>query len=351
MRKRYFIFSFLIILSFIGGCLGNSKYINIADDTPEVRGFIDLYPNYNVSVYGDYMEPVVHVVYVAEEDGQKIKLYVAVERDTEETKGEIVEVWDGEDLTYSTHKPFEFFKRKYIAIANQTAEAQAFLRRYPNATILVDDSGGLAVDFRVNEYEQTSESEVPPYLRLRLYVNPETNRIDGRFLECTSGNRIFIDDAEKIEFYLLHRECFHTERKSTFTKGNKSFEKIAEEGYLYIDGYKYKIISNVGGPVAAEVNRSLNLSTAVKVGDTVIFYTGISSKIREEPTFETLNVGWADINIGTVKKIENEILTVRYIRAGVAFEKKDNNTFKAVPKPAQSLVQITRGNVLDIRTD
>lgn len=109
--KEGTLFSFLLVLSFVGGCLSNDRYIDIADGTLGATRFVDLYPIYTVEVYGDYMEPVVHVVYVAEENGQTIKYYVGIDRDTKEVVETVVEVREGEILRYSTYENVEFFKR------------------------------------------------------------------------------------------------------------------------------------------------------------------------------------------------------------------------------------------------
>ncbi|NSW84226.1 MAG: PD40 domain-containing protein [Syntrophothermus sp.] len=62
-----------------------------------------------------------------------------------------------------------------------TPEAKKLLARYPWAKIVVDRSGKLAVDFRVDKLE--SGDEPGPYLRLRVFIDPATNIPADRFLD------------------------------------------------------------------------------------------------------------------------------------------------------------------------
>jgi len=64
---------------------------------------------------------------------------------------------------------------EYIEIASQTLEAQKILEKYPNATIWVEKSGRLAVDYRVN----TNDA----YIRLRVFIDPEKNEPSEMFLQ------------------------------------------------------------------------------------------------------------------------------------------------------------------------
>jgi hypothetical protein len=64
---------------------------------------------------------------------------------------------------------------EYIEIASQTLEAQKFLEKYPNATTLVDRSGRLAVDYRVDADDS--------YIRLRVFINPKKNEPAEMFLD------------------------------------------------------------------------------------------------------------------------------------------------------------------------
>jgi hypothetical protein len=72
---------------------------------------------------------------------------------------------------------------EYIRIASKTIEAQKFLEKYPNATAYVDGSGSLAVDFRVDKYDDAGTNV--NYLRLRVFINPRNNRPTGdKFIDC-----------------------------------------------------------------------------------------------------------------------------------------------------------------------
>jgi len=85
---------------------------------------------------------------------------------------------------------------EYIEIASQTLEAQKFLERYPNATIFVDRSGALAVDYRVDNNVKNK------YLRLRIFIDWRTNQPSDRFIDC-SGTYVQTNLVE----YLETEEC------------------------------------------------------------------------------------------------------------------------------------------------
>jgi hypothetical protein len=59
---------------------------------------------------------------------------------------------------------------EYIEIMSQTLEAQKLLEKYPNATIYVDRSGALAVDYRV------TNNITNRHLRLRIFIDWRTNQ-------------------------------------------------------------------------------------------------------------------------------------------------------------------------------
>ena len=69
---------------------------------------------------------------------------------------------------------------EYLRIAKTTAEARAFLQKYPNAHVSVDRSGSLAVDFWVSP---TGATHID-HLRLRVFINPRNHRPTQRFVVC-----------------------------------------------------------------------------------------------------------------------------------------------------------------------
>jgi hypothetical protein len=79
---------------------------------------------------------------------------------------------------------------EYIAITNQTMEAQKFLEKYPNATIFVDRSGRLAVDYRVDADDG--------YIRLRVFINPTKNEPSEMFLDI-NGTYIRKNIIERLQ--------------------------------------------------------------------------------------------------------------------------------------------------------
>jgi hypothetical protein len=85
---------------------------------------------------------------------------------------------------------------EYIEITSQTLEAQKFLEKYPNATIFVDRSGALAVDYRVDNNMENR------YLRLRIFIDWRTNQPSDKFIDC-SGTYI----QKNLLEYLETEEC------------------------------------------------------------------------------------------------------------------------------------------------
>jgi len=85
---------------------------------------------------------------------------------------------------------------EYIEIASQTVEAQKFLEKYPNATIHVDRSGALAVDYRVTNIITDR------YLRLRVFIDWRTNQPSDKFIDC-SGTYI----RKNLLAYLETEDC------------------------------------------------------------------------------------------------------------------------------------------------
>ena len=98
---------------------------------------------------------------------------------------------------YDYYKPRTFCDNgvsdeAYIAITNQTLEAQRFLEKYPNAVIQVDRSGSLAVDYRANT------SSTQRYLRLRIFIHWRINKPDDIFVD-NLGTYIKEDILEYLE--------------------------------------------------------------------------------------------------------------------------------------------------------
>ena len=71
-----------------------------------------------------------------------------------------------------------------VTLARGTAEAQAFLARYPGAATSVDRSGRVAVDFCGGD----------PGIRLRVFIQ-DVPKAGGSFLECPRAQVIQEDVA------------------------------------------------------------------------------------------------------------------------------------------------------------
>uniref|UniRef100_A0A7C2EJD6 WD40 domain protein beta Propeller n=1 Tax=Ammonifex degensii TaxID=42838 RepID=A0A7C2EJD6_9THEO len=66
-----------------------------------------------------------------------------------------------------------------IAAAKETPEARKFMAIYPHAKVIVDRSSALAVDFKTGAPVINGGG----FLRLRVFIDPSTNRPAGRFIE------------------------------------------------------------------------------------------------------------------------------------------------------------------------
>ncbi len=102
--------------------------------------------------------------------------------------------------------PWLFSDEEFIKITNQTTEAQKFLEKYPNATILVDRSGSsldyaVAVDYRVDKNDIAGKDI--NYLRLRIFINPRNNLPADKFIDC---NGTYI--KENLIEYIEKEQCF-----------------------------------------------------------------------------------------------------------------------------------------------
>ena len=102
---------------------------------------------------------------------------------------------------YDYYRPRTFYDNgvtdeEYIAITNQTLEAQKFLEKYPNAFIQVDRSGRLAVDYRINGNNYTG------HLRLRVFIDWRNNKPADMFVDNSETyiRENIIEYIEKVEF-------------------------------------------------------------------------------------------------------------------------------------------------------
>jgi hypothetical protein len=100
---------------------------------------------------------------------------------------------------------------EYIAAAEGAPEAQAFLAQFPQAEVLVDDSGNLAVDFRHNKHLPTRTTESWEGIRLRVFLDPEDLEPVDAFIQCKNDDGenqfIYTELLEYIEQYSLNQRC------------------------------------------------------------------------------------------------------------------------------------------------
>ena len=115
----------------------------------------------------------------------------------------VVLVLCGFYLLYDLYRPRTFYDtgisdEEYIEIVSQILEAQKFLEKYPNATIYVDRSGALAVDYRVNSNIKNR------HLRLRIFIDWRTNQPSDKFIDCSGPPFI----RKNLLEYLETEKCF-----------------------------------------------------------------------------------------------------------------------------------------------
>lgn len=87
-----------------------------------------------------------------------------------------------------------FTDAEYVARAERTQEARAFLAKYPDARRAVERSGAVTVDFRVDRGAR--------YLRLRIFMDAFANRALDALVDC-SGTVVPGDPLE----YLPTETC------------------------------------------------------------------------------------------------------------------------------------------------
>lgn len=84
---------------------------------------------------------------------------------------------------------------------------------------------------------------------------------------------------------------------------------------MSIDGYRYRIYGDVGGPVFAEVERNIYAGGIAVPGDIVVYYTGYGRVVEKKDGIEVLNVDWASIRKGKVLHKTGENLTIEKMNA------------------------------------
>jgi len=100
---------------------------------------------------------------------------------------------------------------EYIQIARETEEAQAFMFQFPEAKIVVDRSSKLAVDFRYDQVLPASTEQSWEGIRLRVFINPESKRAEGAFIQCNDhsgqSNFVEVELIDYLEQYKKSQSC------------------------------------------------------------------------------------------------------------------------------------------------
>ncbi|GIU72905.1 MAG: hypothetical protein KatS3mg003_2384 [Candidatus Nitrosocaldaceae archaeon] len=91
--------------------------------------------------------------------------------------------------------------KQLLNYAEELDEVKTFLNRYPNAYTIIDRSGSLAIDYRVDSNNE--------YIRLRVTIDPLTNRVDDIFVECYNNKSEVVRD--NIINYINTKECIRKE--------------------------------------------------------------------------------------------------------------------------------------------
>jgi hypothetical protein len=90
---------------------------------------------------------------------------------------------------------------EYIRVASEIEETQTFLELFPEAEILVDRSSKLAVDYRFTLAQPTTTVQFWEGIRLRVFINPESKRAEGAFIQCSDhGGQSNLVEEELIEY-------------------------------------------------------------------------------------------------------------------------------------------------------
>lgn len=101
--------------------------------------------------------------------------------------------------------------QEYIQIASKTDEARAFIDLFPEAKILVDRNGQLAVDFRFDKVLPATSEQSWEGIRLRIFIDPKNKRVAGTFIQCDDQDKrsrfIEVGLIEYLEQYAKSQHC------------------------------------------------------------------------------------------------------------------------------------------------
>jgi hypothetical protein len=89
---------------------------------------------------------------------------------------------------------------EYISIAVGTEEARVFMDRFPQSAIQVDRSSRLAVDFRFDRVYPATTTQSWEGIRLRVFIDPESQRVDDSFIQCSDQDADHFVDGNLIEY-------------------------------------------------------------------------------------------------------------------------------------------------------
>lgn len=101
--------------------------------------------------------------------------------------------------------------QEYIRIASEIMEARAFLDQFPEAETLVGHSSRLAVDFRFDKVLPATTEQTWEGIRLRVFINQETNLAEDAFIECSDhsgrSNFVEVELVGYLEQYVQSQNC------------------------------------------------------------------------------------------------------------------------------------------------
>ena len=95
---------------------------------------------------------------------------------------------------------------EYISVARLHPAAQVFIELIPQYETYVDRSGMLAVDFRVTKTLPTETTQNWEGIRLRIFIDPNTNQPTEAFIQC-NGEIVKSNLEQYLEEYSTIQSC------------------------------------------------------------------------------------------------------------------------------------------------
>lgn len=95
---------------------------------------------------------------------------------------------------------------RFLLISGKARESKAFLTKYPEATVHPNNEEGV-VEYLVMQNAQSTIRGVPPYIKLRVFIDTDEGIITSKVLECWDGVTQEVREEEEILKYLQSSKC------------------------------------------------------------------------------------------------------------------------------------------------